>query len=136
MLDMPEIKKYPDTLEKDYDEFMQMREIVLKALEIARNDKIIGKSLNADLILYPKGKYKALLSRLNVDLKQVFIVSRIEIRTQGEGSYQEEGLSVDVKKADGDVCERCWMVVETLDEDGFRVRERTLMAGIVPAFGL
>lgn len=128
LLDMPAVEDYPLTLEKDYDLFMQMREIVLKALEIARNDKVIGKSLNARLILYPQGKYRQLLERINVDLKQVFIVSQLEISHEGEGAYREGDLSVDVAAAIGETCARCWAVVPALDEDGLCPRCAPIVA--------
>ena len=68
LLDLPQVKEYSGRIEEDYDLFMELREGVLKALEIARNDKLIGKSLSAHVTIYPKGKYRKLLSRLNVDL--------------------------------------------------------------------
>ena len=118
LLDMPAIKEYPKTIESLYDEFMEMREIVLKALEIERNEKTIGKSLNAQVTLYPKGKYQKLLESINVDLKQVFIVSKLDIKTTGIGKYKADDLSVDVYPATGEVCSRCWLVVDEVDESG------------------
>jgi len=79
---------------------------------------LIGKSLNAHVVIYPKGKYQDLLERLNVDLKQVFIVSKLEVSTEGEGSFKTQDLSVDVQPAEGKTCSRCWLVVDDVDHDG------------------
>ncbi len=94
-----------------YEKFMDVRDNVLKALEMARNEKIIGKSFNAKLTLYPQGEIKALLASMNGNLGQMFIVSQFEIKA-GKGTYEFNDLSIDVKKAVGETCERCWQVVD------------------------
>ncbi len=98
-----------DLLEK-YDKFMSVRDNVLKALEEARNEKVIGKSFNAKLILYPKGEVKTLLEDMKANLGQIFIVSDFEIK-EGTGKYQFTDLSIDVFAAVGETCDRCWQVV-------------------------
>jgi isoleucyl-tRNA synthetase len=100
-----------DALVEKFDRFMKVRENVLKALEEARNNKVIGKSFNAKLTLYPKGEVKQLLESLQINLGQVFIVSQFEMK-DGEGQYTFDNLSIDVEKAEGETCERCWQVVE------------------------
>ena len=69
-----------DALVEKFDRFMKVRENVLKALEEARNNKVIGKSFNAKLTLYPKGEVKELLESLQINLGQVFIVSQFEMK--------------------------------------------------------
>ena len=98
-----------------YDKFMAVRDNVLKALEEARNNKVIGKSFNAKLVLYPENEVKELLESLNVNLQQVFIVSRLEIK-EGTGEFTFNNLSIDVLKADGETCDRCWQVVDETKE--------------------
>ena len=118
LLDMPSKQEVDLELEEKYDEFMEVREVVLKALEVARENKVIGKSLNAHLVLYPKAKTLTLLESLQVNLQQVFIVSKLEVKTEGYGSFKAEELSIDVFPAEGITCARCWQVVEHVDEDG------------------
>lgn len=118
LLSMPVPKYADDNLEAWYDQFMILRETVLKALEEAREKKIIGKSFNAKLVLYPKGKIIDLLNRIHVNLQQVFIVSQLEVKTEGYGSYKGDDVSIDVFAAEGHTCERCWQVVDHLDEQG------------------
>ncbi|MFH0993098.1 MAG: class I tRNA ligase family protein, partial [bacterium] len=129
LLRMPERQPWDADFETLYDEFMVLRETVLKALEEARAAKIIGKSLNAKVTLYPKGKVQALLERLNVDLAQVFIVSRLEVRKDGYGSFKALDVSIDVEPAAGETCERCWQVVDHLDEDGLCPRCAAIVKG-------
>mgnify|MGYP001160727526 CR=1 FL=1 len=118
LLDMPKVESLDTTVEADFDEFLDLREDVLKALENARNEKVIGKSLNAHVIIYPKAKIENLLNRINVNLAQVFIVSKFDISKDGFGAYKGTDVSIDVLAAEGHTCERCWQVVDTVDEDG------------------
>ncbi len=95
-----------------YERFMEIRDNVLKALEMARNEKIIGKSFNAKLTLYPTGEVKDLLASMSGNLGQMFIVSQFEIKA-GKGMYEFNNLTIDVEKAGGETCERCWQIVDT-----------------------
>ncbi|AIO19145.1 Isoleucine--tRNA ligase [Candidatus Izimaplasma bacterium HR1] len=110
--DMPEVNDLgSEGLLQKYDKFMNIRDNVLKALEEARNKQVIGKSFNAKLTLYPTGDTKELLENLNANLGQIFIVSQFEMK-EGKGEYEFNELSIDVVKADGETCDRCWQVVE------------------------
>lgn len=113
---MPEVKDLQDDqLLAKYDSFMAVRDNVLKALEEARNNKVIGKSFNAKLTLYPTGEVKELLESLSINLQQVFIVSQFEIK-EGTGEFTFTDLSIDVEKAEGETCDRCWQVVPETKE--------------------
>ncbi len=118
LLDMPQVEEMDNEIEDLYDEFMGLREDVLKALENARNEKIIGKSLNAKLLIYPKGKVEAMLKKVKVNLAQIFIVSQIEVMDEGFGTYKGDDVSIDVLPAEGKTCDRCWQIVEEVNEDG------------------
>ncbi|MGE4378782.1 MAG: isoleucine--tRNA ligase [Candidatus Izemoplasmatales bacterium] len=118
LLNMPKYENFDNKLEETFDEFMDLREDVLKALENARNEKVIGKSLNAHVVIYPKAKIENVLNKVNINLAQVFIVSKFEIAKDGFGAYKGQDVSIDVFKADGHTCERCWQVVPKVDEDG------------------
>jgi len=97
---------------------MNLREIVLKALETARENKVIGKSLNAKVVVYPKQKWLSQMNDFHVNYAQVFIVSGFEIALDGFGAFKAEDISVDVFAKEGTTCERCWQVVDHVDEDG------------------
>ena len=115
---------YPE-LRKHYDKLFELRDDVMKALELARAEKQVGKSLDAKITLYPKDEeQKALLASFESDLPTIFIVSQCAF---GEGKAPEtahtegeSGLGVLVEPADGCKCDRCWgyFTVGKHTEDG------------------
>jgi len=108
-----------DALEALFATFMNVRDDVLKALENARNEKIIGKSLEAKVTLYLKEESKG-LEVLAEQLKQLFIVSKLTLVTETEGLEEFGASYVKVEKFNGVVCKRCWNVYdadEMHDED-------------------
>ncbi|MGN0459063.1 MAG: isoleucine--tRNA ligase [Eubacterium sp.] len=101
-----------------WDRIHEIRTDVQKALELARNEKIIGKPLEAKVNLFANGELAEFLNA-NVDaLPEIFITSAVEI-ADGEGEFKGdvEGLSVTVSKADGEKCERCWKFSDTVGAD-------------------
>jgi isoleucyl-tRNA synthetase len=127
LLEMPKIEEYDTNIEAVFKEFMGLREDVLKALENARNEKIIGKSLNAHVILYPKGKVADLLEKIDVNLAQIFIVSKLDIDKDGFGKYKGTDVSIDVLEAPGHICDRCWQVVPEVNTEGICPRCQSVL---------
>jgi isoleucyl-tRNA synthetase len=82
---------------------MLVRDQVLKALEVAREEKRIGKSLEARALLTAGPDFYPLLSEYLADLPAVFIVSQVEVAEGNNG-----GVSVEIQRAEGVRCERCW----------------------------
>jgi isoleucyl-tRNA synthetase len=123
LTDMPEAKEFANAQElKDkWHSFLQIRDEVLKALEEARNEKVIGKSLTAKITLYVNDKTKQLLDSIEENVKQLFIVSDFEVA----GSYEQapenalklENTAIVVTKAEGETCERCWIVTPHVGEN-------------------
>ncbi|HEY8464112.1 MAG TPA: isoleucine--tRNA ligase [Bacillota bacterium] len=101
-------------LEKVWDEFLEVRRDVSKALELARAQKLIGSSLEAKVILYLPGNKVNLIEHFRSDLPYLFIVSQVEVLVDTAApadAYQGEtvpGLKVRIEKATGTKCERCW----------------------------
>jgi isoleucyl-tRNA synthetase len=85
----------------DWERVFSIRDQVLRALEEERNAKEIGSSLDAKVILTADADTTRFLMDYFDQLRYLFIVSQVEVR---EGA----GLSVQVRKADGEKCERCW----------------------------
>lgn len=116
LVDMPEVKEYEqsDELEKKWDAFMTLRDDVLKALEVARNDKVIGKSLTASIALYPNSESRALLNSVDEDLKQLFIVSGFTIAGDFDDAPENaqvfDTVKIVITPAEGETCDRCWIV--------------------------
>ncbi len=101
-------------LEEKWEKLISIRNEVNKALEIKRQSKFIGNSLEAEVILYlPEGEFN-FLKEYKEFLPTLFIVSSAEIKQASEkldGAYESEeikDMSVFVKRADGNKCERCW----------------------------
>src|SRR5580698_870323 len=86
-----------------WDNLMLVRDQVLKALEVAREEKKIGKSLEAKVVLTAGFDLHPLLGQYEPDLPALFIVSQVRLE-QGT----ENGVTVEIQRADGTKCERCW----------------------------
>jgi isoleucyl-tRNA synthetase len=100
---------------KDWTALRSVRDEVLKALEEARNAKLIGTGLEAQVHLTAPEPVFALLKRYDGQLRYLFIVSAVTL-TQGSGNGTG-GIKVEVKKADGQKCERCWNYSTHVGED-------------------
>ncbi|MEK3721873.1 isoleucine--tRNA ligase [Paenibacillus sp. FSL H8-0034] len=122
--ELPEVDTtlFDEKMESKWEQFIVVRDDVLKALEDARKEKMIGNSLGAAVHLYPNAEQAQLLAGLE-QLEQLFIVSAVEVHEAGttapEGARSSKGLSVQVKIAEGEKCERCWNVTKDvcLDAD-------------------
>ncbi|WP_313510492.1 isoleucine--tRNA ligase [Enterococcus sp.] len=93
--------------------FLDFRDNVLKALEEARNAKLIGKSFEAKVTVYPSEPVATLLKAIDSDIPQLLIISPdfFEVAEAGtavpEDAYVFEDVAILVEKAEGEVCERC-----------------------------
>ncbi len=93
--------------EAKYERLFELRDVTLSALEVARAEKLIGKSLEAKVTLTADGEtYDFLDSFDSEELSDVFIVSKT-VLVKGTPDNGEL-LSVAVEKADGEKCARCW----------------------------
>jgi isoleucyl-tRNA synthetase len=104
---------YDQTLERKWEALIDVRDEVLKALEVARKEKRIGNSLSAKVTLYPSTAETAeLLKQFDGELDKLFIVSETEVAS-GEAPADAmalKGLAAKVDTASGEKCERCWIV--------------------------
>lgn len=120
LTDMPTPKEYANEqeLEEKWSKFMDLRDDVLKALEEARNAKVIGKSLNAKVSMYVTTETKVLLETIQESFEQLFIVSQFEIAGDKDVAPADaasfENCAIVISKAEGDTCERCWNVSEAV----------------------
>jgi len=89
------------SLADNWERVFSIRDEVLKALEEARNDKQIGSSLEAKVILTTDAAATRLLLDYYDQLRYIFIVSQVEV-------HEGEKFAVEIQKADGQKCERCW----------------------------
>ncbi|SPF48292.1 Isoleucine--tRNA ligase [Candidatus Sulfotelmatobacter kueseliae] len=100
---------------QDWTTLLAVREQAMKALEEERNSKRIGKSLEAQLIITAAEPAYSVLERYAEELRYLFIVSAVTL-APGSGNGTG-GVRVEVKKADGAKCERCWNYSTHVGED-------------------
>lgn len=97
------------------DRILQIRDRVNESLEKLRKDKVIGKSLEAEveIMVSENGDDAKLLREFEKSLAEIFIVSGVSIV---EGKF--ETTSVQASKAEGVRCVRCWRIVKDVNADG------------------
>lgn len=123
LTDIPEPQHFDgeDELAVDWQQFMTIRSHVLKGLEEARNNKVIGKSLEAKADLYLTANQQALLDRLNANIKQVLGVSALTIHDVDDAPADavsfDDQVAVKISAAPGEVCQRCRMTTEDVGSD-------------------
>ena len=100
---------------------MEVRSHVLKSLEEARNAKMIGKSLEAQVDLYVNDHQKELLDSLNANVALLLGVSALHIHPLDDAPEDADkfnnGVAVKVSPAAGETCARCRMVKEDVGSD-------------------
>ena len=125
--DMPEYDEqyHFGGIEEHWNKLFDLRDDVMKALEAARADKMIGKSLDAKITIHTSDADQyALLRSFEAELETVFIVSGVKLVNDGENS-------VTVEPADGCKCVRCWKYAkEGVDKEGFLCARCASILGI------
>ena len=121
LAEMPEIEHYAnhDELLDNWKKFMNFRDDVLKVLEEARDQKLIGKSFEAAVTVYPTDEMKAVLTKLDANFRQILIVSKLTIADDEAPANAEKlpnGAFV-VEHAEGEVCPRCRMIRTDIGAD-------------------
>jgi isoleucyl-tRNA synthetase len=101
--------------EKDWETLRSVRDEVLKGLEEARNAKLIGTGLEAQVTITTADPVYSVLRRCEAQLRYLFIVSAVSL-VQGSGNGNT-GVHVAVNKAEGLKCERCWNYSTHVGED-------------------
>ena len=114
----PDFIKTDDGFMEKWDKIHKIRVDVQKALEIARNEKKIGKSLEARIVLGADGELYDFLKSVETALPEIFITSDVEVVQEKQAFTGDvEGLTVGVEGAKGEKCERCWKFSETVGKD-------------------
>ncbi|EGQ1280037.1 isoleucine--tRNA ligase [Staphylococcus pseudintermedius] len=118
LTNMPAKEEVDQALLDKWNTFMALRDDVNRALEAARNEKVIGKSLEAKVKIgnIPSFDTLAFLEGFN-DLHQLFIVSQVELVEDTKGEAYQHG-TIEIAKADGEKCARCWNYSESLGSVG------------------
>ncbi len=105
---LPERQDVDRELIQKWTTFMSLRDDVNRALEHARNEKTIGKSLQAKVKIGNSASFDTVsFLKQFEDLHQLFIVSQVEVvETPNGQDYQFANVSIE--HAEGEQCARCW----------------------------
>lgn len=95
---------------EDFEKFEILRNEVLKQIEVARNEKLLSKTLEADLDVTVTKEILDAINELEIDLIQVLMVADIKVKVGSE-------VEVKVSKSSNVTCSRCWNVVPLINED-------------------
>ncbi len=108
-----------DKINMLFEQLLDIRQEAQKALEDCRRKKVIGHSLDARLTVYLNEEVMPAVDLFQEELREIFIVSQIYLKKDGEGSYKGEEIKVsfDIDRADGEKCERCWVYDQTVGLD-------------------
>jgi len=98
-----------ESLEKRWQKISLLRDQVLKEIEKKREQGLIGSSLAAEVKITLQSKDYQIYSKCQDLLREVFIVSAVKI-AKGQDS-------IEVSKAKGDKCQRCWNISTTLGKN-------------------
>ncbi len=89
-----------------WNALIEVREDVLKALEVARQEKRIGAPLEAHVHLTADADLFPLLAEYRAELPGLFIVSQVSLHPSFKDG--KAGLQISVERATDRKCERCW----------------------------
>ncbi len=85
----------------EWNSLLKVRDLVLKEIEEARNNKVIGDSLEADVIVYAEKEiFDNIYKNLEM-LKEILVISTLNIKESNE-------FKIEVKRSEGKKCPRCW----------------------------
>jgi isoleucyl-tRNA synthetase len=122
LAEMPPVDRslFNEQLESKWESFIEVRDDVLKALEEARKNKLIGNSLGASVHVYPNAAADELLTGFD-RLDQLFIVSSVTVHEAGADAPANattyKMVSIAIEAAVGEKCERCWIVTPEVGHD-------------------
>ncbi|MXN88079.1 isoleucine--tRNA ligase [Pasteurella canis] len=100
-----------------WQQIITLRNEINRVLEQARNDKIIGAGLEAEITIYADEKSAELLKQLQDELRFVLITSKAEVKPLAESDVPEgeiKGLAVKVIRSIAEKCPRCWHYSDTI----------------------
>ena len=107
-----------------WDKLVKVRDTVNGALETARNEKKIGKSLEAKVDLTVPQELANQKFMDADELADLLIVSQVRVSTGTE-------IKVNVEPAQGAKCERCWKILPSVGKDGEHPALCARCAGVV-----
>jgi len=109
-----------EALAGKWEKIIALRQEVSKTMEQARRDKVIGHPLDAVVKITANGETFDFIGSVKDVLKDVFIVSEVEV-VKGDGPFIEsesfKQLGIKVFKSTGVKCPRCWNYSKDIGTD-------------------
>ncbi|PHK50666.1 isoleucine--tRNA ligase [Staphylococcus edaphicus] len=119
LTNMPERVEIDQAFVDRWNTFMKLRDDVNRALEVARSEKVIGKSLEAKVVIGNNENFDtAAFLQQFADLHQLFITSQAEVVDKVDGGVAYQYGDIRIEHAHGEKCERCWNYSEELGSVG------------------
>jgi len=107
-----------------WEYLLKVRSEITKALEIARREKIIGHSLEAEVLVKAEGDLASFLEEEWATVKEISIISELSKLTDSQTvnqslfeSEEMDGFKIQIQAAEGSKCERCWIRSTTVGEN-------------------
>ena len=106
--------KFDDELAGRWEQLLDIRSEITKAIEPARKSKVVGHPLDARVLLFPPDNLRGLVERHLEDLRVASIVSQVDLGTDRKAPDQAfqselfEGLAIHIEAYAGEKCPRCW----------------------------
>ncbi|WP_439234530.1 isoleucine--tRNA ligase [Lonepinella koalarum] len=94
-----------------WQQILTVRDEINRVLETARNDKIIGGGLEAEVTIFANDEYARLLAKLGNELRFVTITSKADVKPLAAADVAEgevKGLAIKVIHSANHKCPRCW----------------------------
>jgi isoleucyl-tRNA synthetase len=130
-------------LEGRWEKLVMVRSEITKALEGSRREKVIGHPLEAEVLLQIGGEWADFIHQEWQTIKDVCIVSELtscdDFAVLGLTPYVSKelpGLSVAVRQATGEKCERCWIRSSTVGQNQVHPQLCARCATVVAEMGL
>ncbi len=108
----------PAPLLEEWKQIFEVRDQALRHLEVARQAKVVGKALEAEIDITPSWEKEPLLKKYGDSLKEIINVSKITLKTPLPGKHSEimalgksaiiSDCLFDLRPASGHKCARCW----------------------------
>ncbi len=98
-----------EDLAEEFSQLLQLRAQISKQLENLRQQKTIGSSLDAQILVTAGESLYKILEKYRESLKEFFIVSQVQLAQGSE-------LNIKAEKAKGEKCPRCWHYSEDLSQ--------------------
>ncbi len=117
LYDMPDVHNEwnnPD-INKDWEKIIEIRTMVLKKIEESKDKGIVKDPLESEVTLRTSSEdIINFLKDKEEKWKEYFIVSSVKINLNEGEDFLNGKINIDIKKAKGTKCIRCWLVSESV----------------------